>query len=145
VKKKLKMVYKKTISWPKKSGKGRQEWESDYFASGMWHRKLKTHVKTIFTCKVIIFEKTIDFKNAIIFCYGRQRRIALKLIILKAQVWAIVEAVTSTLNLVIFACVMNQSRGHRLLSNALPLPLLWKWKISCWNFLLGLKYLIYLR
>jgi hypothetical protein len=36
----------------------------------------------------------------------------------KAQVQAIAKAITSTLNHVVSACVMNQSRGHWLLSNA---------------------------
>jgi hypothetical protein len=34
-------------------------------------------------------------------------------------VWVIVEAITFTLNLVVSTYVMNQSRGHWLLSNAL--------------------------
>jgi hypothetical protein len=34
-------------------------------------------------------------------------------------VWVIVEAITFTLNLVISTYLMNQSRGHWLLSNAL--------------------------
>jgi hypothetical protein len=37
----------------------------------------------------------------------------------KAQVWAVVEVVTSCLNPFVSTYVMNQSRGHWLLSNAL--------------------------
>ncbi len=33
--------------------------------------------------------------------------------------WAIVEIVTTCLNLMVFACVLNQIKGHWLLSNAL--------------------------
>jgi hypothetical protein len=32
----------KTITWTKKSGKGKQKWEWACFESGMQHRKLKT-------------------------------------------------------------------------------------------------------
>jgi hypothetical protein len=38
-------------------------------------------------------------------------------------VWAIVEAITFTLNPIIFACVMNQIRGHWLLSDALTMAI----------------------
>ncbi len=41
----------------------------------------------------------------------------------KAQVRAIAKAITSTLNHVVYACVMNQSRGHWLLSNALTISI----------------------
>jgi hypothetical protein len=68
-----------------------------------------------------MFEETLEFKNAIILCYGMQKSIALQQIVPKARVWAIVEAITFTLNLIVFACVMNQSRGHWLLSNALTI------------------------
>jgi hypothetical protein len=37
----------------------------------------------------------------------------------KAQVWAIDEVITSTLNPVVLACVMNYSKGHWLLLDAL--------------------------
>jgi hypothetical protein len=49
-------------------------------------------MKTRFVGKVIMFEKTLEFKNVIILCYGRQKSIVLQQKILKAQVWAIVEA-----------------------------------------------------
>jgi hypothetical protein len=37
--------------------------------------------------------------------------------------WVIAEAITSTLNLIVFACVMNQSRGHWLLLDALTITI----------------------
>jgi len=117
--KKAQSELQKTITWTKKSGKGRQEWEWACFESGMRHRKLKTHVKTKFANKVIMFEKTFEFKNAIIHCYGRQKYVVLQQIVLKAQIWAIVKAITSTLNPMVSTFVMNQIRGHWLLSNAL--------------------------
>ncbi len=59
-----------------------------------------------------MFNETLEFKNAIILCYDRQKFIALQQRTRKAQVWAIAEAIASTLNPVAYACVMNQSRGH---------------------------------
>ncbi len=66
-----------------------------------------------------MFEETPEFKNAIILCYGNQKYVVLQQKISKAQVWVIVEAITSTLNLVMFTCVMNHNRGHWLLLDAL--------------------------
>ncbi len=34
--------------------------------------KLKTHVKTKFSSKVIMFEETLEFKAIIMLCYGKQ-------------------------------------------------------------------------
>jgi hypothetical protein len=72
--------------------------------------------KTRFAFKVIIlFEKTLEFKQAIIICYGKQNIVTSHKRILKAQVWAIANVVTSYLSLVVVVCVMNQSHGHWLL------------------------------
>jgi hypothetical protein len=65
----------KTITCTKKSKKGRQEWERACFENGMWHHKLKTLVKIIFTNKVIMFEETFEFNNAIVLCYSRQKNV----------------------------------------------------------------------
>ncbi len=70
-----------------------------------------------------MFKENLDFENAIIHYYGKKKFIVLKQIISKAQVLAIAEAITSILNHVVFACVMNQSRGHWLLSDALTLTI----------------------
>ncbi len=59
-----------------------------------------------------MFKETLEFKNAIIPCYGRQKSIVLQQKILKAQMWVIVEAITYMLNPILSTCVMNQSRGH---------------------------------
>jgi hypothetical protein len=37
--------------------------------------------------------------------------------------WAIVEAISPYLNLMVNACVMNQSKGHQLLSNVLNIAI----------------------
>jgi len=91
--------------WIKKSEKGRQEWEKACIQCGMPPRKLKTVIKTKFASKVIMFEKTLEFKKTIITCYGRQNTITLQQRIPKAQVWAIVKVVTSCLNPMVMACV----------------------------------------
>jgi len=58
-----------------------------------------------------VFEKTLEFKNAI-FLLWQVTIFVLQQILPKAQVWAITKTITSTLNHVVSACVMNQSKGH---------------------------------
>jgi hypothetical protein len=72
-------------------------------------------VKTRFASKVIMFEETFQFKNAIILCYGKQNYFFFQQKIPKAQVWAIVEVIASTLHLVVLShCGMNRSRGTKV-------------------------------
>jgi hypothetical protein len=73
--KKIQIVLQKTITWTKKYEKGKQEWEKPCIELGCI--KLKTLIKTKFVSKVIIFEKTLEFKHAIITCYGKQMTISL--------------------------------------------------------------------
>jgi hypothetical protein len=79
---------------------------------GMPPQKLKTLAKTKFASKVIMCEETLEFKQAIITCYGKQNTVTLQQKVLKAQMWAIVEVTTPCLNLVVPTCVKNQSHGH---------------------------------
>jgi hypothetical protein len=37
---------------------------------GMWPRKLKTPLKTRYVNKIIMFEEVVEFKEAILLCYG---------------------------------------------------------------------------
>jgi len=59
-----------------------------------------------------MFEKTLEFKNAIILCYGRKKIVVLEHKVFKAQVWVVAKVVTFAFNHVVFTCVLNQSRGH---------------------------------
>jgi hypothetical protein len=69
--------------------------------------KIKDPMKTKFTNKVIMFLKTFEFKNVIMFCRGKHKYVDLQQKVLRVEVWAIVETITSTFNLVVLACVMN--------------------------------------
>jgi hypothetical protein len=70
-------ILQKTITWIKKFGESRQEWEKACIECGLPPQKLKTPVKTKFASKVIMFEKTLKFKQIIITCYGRQKIVIL--------------------------------------------------------------------
>jgi len=56
--------------------------------------------------------KNLKFKNAIIFCYARQKFVNLQQKVNKAQVWAIVEVVIFCLNPIVSTFVINQFKGH---------------------------------
>jgi len=45
--------------------------------SGLRLQKLKTSVKTKLDSKVIMFEKTLEFKAIITLCYGKQKTLSL--------------------------------------------------------------------
>ncbi len=76
----------KTITWTKKSKKGRQEWERECVERGLQPQKLKTLVKTRFASKAIMFKEVLEFKGAILLCYGQQKTIALQQRVPKAKV-----------------------------------------------------------
>ncbi len=57
--------------WTKKSSKGCNEWKWACIDVRLNHRKQKTPVKTKFANKVILFQETLEYQNAINLCYGR--------------------------------------------------------------------------
>jgi hypothetical protein len=73
---------------------------------------MKIIMKTKFVNKVIMFEEILNFKQAILLCYGRQKTVTLQQKVLKAQMWVITETIIHCLNLMVTTCAMNQSKGH---------------------------------
>ena len=106
------------ITWMKKSGKGRQEWDKACIDAGLPTRKLKTPVKTRFASKVVLFQETQEYADAISICYRRQS-LKLQARVPSGMTWATARTVTQTLNPVVQQCVLNQTRGYWLLSDAL--------------------------
>jgi hypothetical protein len=81
--------------------------------NGLQPWKLKIPNKTRFAAnKVIMFEKTLEFKAVILLCYGNRKTLSLQQQVPKAQVWAIVEVVTTCSNPMVFTCVLNKFKGH---------------------------------
>jgi hypothetical protein len=61
-------------------------------------------------------------------------------------VWVIIEAITFILNHVVSTYVMNKSRGHWLLSNALTTPITFTMEMEVTlELVLGLKFLTHLK
>ncbi len=61
----------KTITWIKKSGKGRHEWVKFCENASFRPWKLKTPMNIHFTSKVIFLKKTSESKDVINLCYLR--------------------------------------------------------------------------
>jgi hypothetical protein len=106
------------ITWTKKLGKGRDEWEKTCIDVGLPTRMLKMPVKTRFAFKVVLFQETQEYADAINICYRRQSQ-KLQAHVPSVMAWATTRIVTQTLHLVVQQCVLNQTRGYWLHSDAL--------------------------
>jgi hypothetical protein len=80
-------------------------------------------VKTKLVSRIILFQKTLEFKHTIVLCYGRQQSLALQGHVPSPQVWAIAHIVSNTLGFVVQQCVLNQSQGYWLLLDALAVAI----------------------
>jgi hypothetical protein len=54
-----------------KFGKGHNEWQKACVNARISHQKSKTPMKTKFASKVIIFQKTMEYQDAINLSHGR--------------------------------------------------------------------------
>ncbi len=84
-------------------------------------QKLKNPIITRFSSKVIMFEETLEFEQAVIICYGEQKTITWQQRVPKAQVWAIN----------ISNHMMPKPCGHNLWNELVmwSLPIIW-----CFNY-----------
>jgi hypothetical protein len=64
-------------------------------------------VKTCFASKVVIFQKSIEFKHVIALYYGSQQSLALQGRVPHPQVWVVAQVVANILGLVVQQCVPN--------------------------------------
>jgi hypothetical protein len=110
----------KTITWSKKSIKGRQEWEVVYGEANLLPRKLKTPMKTEFASKFIFSQKTLEYACATMICYNCQF-LHLQVYVLSSPTLAIARAVIEILNPIVKQCVLNYTRGDWLSFDALLL------------------------
>jgi len=91
----------KTIIWIKKFSKGGGEWKRTCLDVSLCHRKLKTPMKTRLTNKIILFQETLEYKDAINLCYGSQETLELLKHVLDALMWAICKTLTKTMFFVV--------------------------------------------
>jgi hypothetical protein len=106
----LKATYstlQKTITWTKKSRKGRSKWKKACFDARLSHQKLKTPMKIMFVNKMILFQETVEYWDAINFRFGRQETLELQGRIMDAHTWVICKGITKTIIHVVKQCILN--------------------------------------
>ncbi len=66
-----------------------------------------------------MFQDALQFKDVIIFCYSRQNIVRISGKVPPLFTWHILKIIMGSLFQLAIACVLNQSRRHWLLANAL--------------------------
>lgn len=113
---------KKIISWTTRSETRRHEWLKACVDVGLPPRKLRTPIKGRFAGNVILFQEALDYQHALSLCYPHQIN-DLLFEVPSLETWAVAKAVTDALTPVLQQCVMHQSKGYWLLSDALATAL----------------------
>jgi len=72
-----------------------------------------------FVSKIILFQEALQFKATIFLCYSQQTVVRVTSGVPPPLIWHIFQIIIDVLSSIVSACVLNQSRGHWLLSNAL--------------------------
>lgn len=75
-------------------------------------------MKTRFASRIVLFQETLEYALAINICY-RKQSLALQARVPDGLIWVDARALTETLNPVVEQCMLNQTRGFWLLSDAL--------------------------
>ncbi len=91
------VAHQKTITWTKKFGKGIIEWQKVFYEVDMQHKKLKMPMKAYFVSKVMMFQETLEYVNAINICYTQQNS-SFQARVPNGLTWAIARAVIEILN-----------------------------------------------
>lgn len=113
---------KKAISLTTRSENRRHEWWKACVDVGLPPRKLRTPIKGRFAAKVILFQEALEYQHAFSLCLPHQIN-DLLLEVPSLETWAVAKAVTDALTPVLQQCVINQSKGYWLLSDALATAL----------------------
>jgi hypothetical protein len=72
-----------------------------------------------FASKIVLFQEALQFRAIIFLCYSQQTAMKVISCVPPLLTWHISQKIIDVLSSVVSACVLNQSRGHWLLSNAL--------------------------
>lgn len=113
---------KKTISWTFRSENRRLGWLKACVDVGLPPRKLRTLIKGRFAAKVILFQEALEYQHAFSLCLPHQIN-DLLFEVPSLETWAVAKAVTDALTPVLQRCVINQTKGYWLLSDALATAL----------------------
>jgi hypothetical protein len=108
-------------------GKGYKEWEHTWLD---W--KLITPVKICFASKVLMFQPCLMYWQAIVMCYSHQIEACANMIP-STMTWTTVKVIYETFFLVVITCMVNQSHGYWLFSNAIA-NTIWNWRRRDWTY-----------
>jgi hypothetical protein len=76
------------------------------------HWKFKTPIKTKFANKIVMFQETLEYQNAIDLCYRRQETHELQAHVPNVQTWAICKIICETIFHVVEQCIINQTQQY---------------------------------
>jgi len=108
-----------TISWKKKIGRHDVRMEE----SMCWKWVISSKAKDTYQNKVCkqshCVQRWFEFKKTSVYVMLNKKWWCCINKFLRPKFWVVANAIISYLNLIMITCMMNQSRGHWLLSNAL--------------------------
>jgi len=90
-----------------------------------------------FPNKVILFHEDWQFKETIILCYNMENFVKMNAKVPPLMTWHTCWIIINSFSHVVSPCIMNQSRRHWLLSDALNFAI-HEFKIQGWNWFCNL-------
>jgi hypothetical protein len=72
-----------------------------------------------FVSKIILFQKVLQLKDVIMHCYSKQSLVRMTTSFPPPLTWHVCQILVHCLYPIVTTCVLNQSRGHWLLSDVL--------------------------
>ncbi len=83
-----------------------------------------------FASKTILFQKALQLKATIILCYSQQTIVKVTGHVPPPLTWHIFQIIIDVFSSIVSACVLNQSHGHWLHSDALNVTIIMSLKLK---------------
>jgi hypothetical protein len=117
-------VMQATVTWTKKSGKGKIQWEQSCIKARLRPRTIPTPVKTRWASYVHMFSRLYDYKEAVKYCYTHEsNEQKVKKRNPSENHWQVVQVIVETMKPVMHAILANQSRDFWTLSDTISLAM----------------------
>ncbi len=117
-------VMQSCVTWTKKSGKGKMQWEQSCIQARLRPRTIPTPVKTRWASYLHMFSRLLEYREAVRLCYtnpANEQKVKKRNP--TDNHWEIVRVIVDTMKPVITAIIANQSRDYWILSDALVLAI----------------------
>ncbi len=82
-----------------------------------------------FASKVILFQEALQYHEAIVHSYNKQIVVRISVHVPPPPTWHVAQIVVDVVSLLVTTCVLNQSHGHWLSSDALQFVITMNTKI----------------